>query len=133
MYILDTTTISDYLRGNKNIIAKFRQTSWQLIYTTSISKFELEYGLIKKPKLKKLYGQQLDLLLEQIGCLEFGDKDAVVAARIKDRLFKAGTPIGLEDLMIGAIALQEGFTVISSNVKHFQRISGLKVVDWRVG
>lgn len=131
MYVLDTSTISDYLRGNKNIIAKLRQTPRPLVFTTSITKFELEYGLIKKPKLRKVYKEQLDLLFEQINLLEFGKNEAITAARIKDQLFKAGTPIGLEDLMIGAITLTEGFTVVTSNLKHFRQIENLKVEDWK--
>lgn len=132
MYVLDTSTISDYLRGNKNIIAKLRQTPRPLVYTTVITQLELEYGLIKKPKLRKVYGEQLDLLFQQIGLLEFGRDDALVAARLKDQLFKRGTPIGLEDLMIGAIALQENFTVVTSNTKHFEQIDNLKLEDWKL-
>ena len=131
MFVLDTSTVSDYLRGNKGIISHFRQTPWQLVYTTSITKFELEYGLNKKPKLRKAYGEQLDLLFEQIGHLEFADDDAVIAARIKDELYKAGTPIGLEDLLIGAIALNEGFTVVTSNIKYFEKIQGIKIENWK--
>ena len=132
MYILDTSTISDYLRANQGIINHFRQTSCKLIYTTSISKFELEYGLNKKPKLRQAYGQQLELLFKQIGHLEFDGDSAIVAAQIKHNLLKAGTPIGIEDLMIGAIALHHDFTVVTSNTKHFEKIAGLKIEDWKI-
>ena len=131
MYVLDTSTISDYLRANQGIISHFRQTSCRLIYTTSISKFELEYGLNKKPKLRRAYGQQLELLFKQIGHLEFDDDCAIVAAQIKHNLLKAGTPLSIEDLMIGAIALQHDFIVVTSNTKHFSKIAGLKIEDWK--
>lgn len=131
MFVLDTSTISDYLRGNQNIINRFRQISFRSIYTTSISKFELEYGLTKKPKLRTAYGQQLELLFEQIGHLEFDGDCAVVAAQIKHQLLEAGTPLSTEDLMIGAIAIHHGFTVVTSNTKHFKKIERLKLEDWK--
>lgn len=131
MFVLDTTTVSDYLKGNKGVRDRLRQTSSKLIYVTSITKYEVEYGLIKKPKLREAYRRQLGLLYDAIGCLEFNDDSAIVAARIKHQLFTAGTPIGLEDLMIGAIALAHEFTVVTTNAKHFSRIEGLKIEDWK--
>jgi tRNA(fMet)-specific endonuclease VapC len=131
LYILDTTTVSDYLRANKGIINRFRQTSFELIYTTSITKFELEYGLLKKPKLRQAYAAQLDLLLRQIGCLDFNQDAGMIAAAIKFKLFSDGTPISLEDVMIGAIALHHDFTVVTSNTKHFEKIKGLALEDWK--
>lgn len=131
MYILDTTAVSDYLRGNKGIINRFRTTSFEIIYTTSITKFELEYGLTKNPKLRLAYAAQLDLLFQQISCLNFDRDSAIVAAAVKHQLFTDGTPISLEDLMIGAIALHYDFAVVTSNTKHFEKIEGLLLEDWK--
>jgi tRNA(fMet)-specific endonuclease VapC len=131
MYILDTTVVSDYLRGNKGIIDRFRQTSFEIIYTTSITKFELAYGLTKKPGLNQAYAAQLDLLFQQIGCLDFDAYSAMVAAAVKHQLFTDGTPISIEDLMIGAIALHHDFAVVTSNTKHFEKIKGLVLEDWK--
>lgn len=130
MYVLDTTTISDYLRGNQKIIDHFRQVSFETIYTTSISKFELQYGLIKKPQLQKPYADQLNLLGRKIGFLDFDRDAAGIAAAIKHQLFKRGTPISLEDIMIAAIALSHEYVVVTSNTKHFELIAGLAIEDW---
>lgn len=131
MFVLDTTTVSDYLRGNKGIRNRLRQTSSSLIYVTSITKYEIEYGLIKKPKLRQVYRRQLGLLYDAIGYLDFDDDAAISAARIKHQLFSNGTPIGVEDFLIGAIAMSREFTVVTSNMKHFERIKGLKIQDWK--
>ena len=131
MFILDTTTVSDYLRGNKSIINRFRKTSFQNIYVTSITEFELEYGLLKKPNLRQAYGQQLDLLYRQINHLDFDRTCALFAASIKQQLITAGTPIGIEDVFIAAIALSHNFTVVTSNVKHFEKVEGLEIVNWQ--
>ena len=131
MFILDTTTVSDYLRGNKSIINRFRKTSFQNIYVTSITEFELEYGLLKKPNLRQAYGQQLDLLYRQINHLDFDRNCALFAASIKQQLITARTPIGIEDIFIAAIALSHNFTVVTSNLKHFEKVEGLEIVNWK--
>ncbi len=131
MFLLDTTTVSDYIRGNKNIINRFRITSYQLIYISSITKFEIEYGLLKKPKLKSIVSQQLELLYQQVNDIEFDSDCARVAASIKYHLLIAGTPISLEDIYIGSIAIQHNLTVVTSNIKHFALIPELKITDWK--
>ena len=131
MFLLDTTTVSDYIRGNKNIIDRFRITSYKLIYISSITKFEIEYGLLKKPSLKQIVTNQLDLLYKQVNDVEFDSECAQISASIKYQLYKNGTPISLEDIYIGAIAIHHNLTVVTSNTKHFAKIEGLKLDDWK--
>jgi len=46
------------------------------------------------------------------------------------RLKDAGTPIGANDLWIACHALAEGATLVTHNVREFERVAGLRVVDW---
>lgn len=46
------------------------------------------------------------------------------------RLKQAGMPIGGNDLWIGCHALAEQATLVTHNVREFQRIEGLIVEDW---
>lgn len=48
--------------------------------------------------------------------------------RIEGEQASQGVVIAFEDLAIGATALHLGFDVATLNVRHFQRIPGLKVV-----
>ena len=45
-------------------------------------------------------------------------------------LEKSGTPLGDMDMLIAAAALSIGAILVSHNVKHFSKISGIKVEDW---
>jgi len=54
-----------------------------------------------------------------------------VAATEKKRLEEAGTPIEDFDLLIGCTALSNGFTLVTDNLKHMQRIQGLKTEAWK--
>lgn len=46
------------------------------------------------------------------------------------RLESRGTPIGLEDVLIGSTALANGLTIVTRNVDHFERIEGLVIENW---
>ena len=131
MYLLDITTISDYLRGNAGILNKLKNISPQLIAISSITKFEIEYGLRKKPSLRKIYQPQLEAIYSQTKDIEFNSTVAIEAAKIRDELVKAGTPIGLADLLIAAIGRHYQFVVVTSNIKHFLKVQNLTIEDWK--
>jgi tRNA(fMet)-specific endonuclease VapC len=46
------------------------------------------------------------------------------------RLKAAGTPIGANDLWIACHALAEGATLVTYNVREFERVQGLCVETW---
>ena len=53
---------------------------------------------------------------------------AQLAGRIEGEQAAKGIAIAFEDLVIGATALYLGFDVATLNVKHFERVPGLKIV-----
>jgi tRNA(fMet)-specific endonuclease VapC len=50
--------------------------------------------------------------------------------QIRADLEKKGTPIGANDLLIGATALASGLILVTHNTREFNRISGLQIEDW---
>ncbi len=131
MYLLDTNTVSDYLRGNAGVLRNLKQQHRSQVAISSITKYELFYGLLKNPQAHKKYGQQVQLLFKQAQNLDFDRESALIAAEIKDDLTKRGESIGDCDTMIAAIGLQHDLVVVTNNIKHFQRVDGLVVVNWR--
>jgi tRNA(fMet)-specific endonuclease VapC len=45
-------------------------------------------------------------------------------------LKEAGTPIGANDLWIGCHALSKDATLVTHNLREFERITGLRLEDW---
>jgi len=50
--------------------------------------------------------------------------------QIRARLEQAGTPIGPNDLMIAAIALTHGLSLVTHNTREFKRVVDLSLADW---
>ena len=44
--------------------------------------------------------------------------------------YRAGTPVGDMDVIIGSIALAIGAGVATANAHHFRRLPGLHVDEW---
>jgi predicted nucleic acid-binding protein len=53
---------------------------------------------------------------------------ARISGQLDARCRAKGTVIPTADLLIGATALELGFRLVTSNVRHFKLIPGLKVV-----
>ncbi len=68
--------------------------------------------------------------MKHISILPLGFDEAAKAGEVLAALEASGTPIGLEDVLIGSTALVRGLTVATRNVKHFARIDGLMVESW---
>ncbi len=131
MYLLDTNTVSDYLKGNPGVLKNLKRHHHSLVAISSITKYELFYGLLKNPQAHQKYGEQLRILFKQAQNMIFDEESALLAAEIKQELIQQGKSIGDWDTMIAALGLQHNAVVVTNNVKHFQRVRNLVVVNWR--
>ena len=66
----------------------------------------------------------------RLDVLPFGERAATHYGRLRADLERAGHPIGVHDMMIGGHARSEGLTLVSNNLREFQRIDGLRVDNW---
>jgi tRNA(fMet)-specific endonuclease VapC len=64
--------------------------------------------------------------------LPFDDLAADRYAPIRHALEKTGNVIGPHDLLIAAICMARGCTLVTSNTREFARIPGLLIEDWLV-
>ena len=71
-----------------------------------------------------------ETFLSRFQSLPFDDHCAEVYGRIRSRLAELGTPIGPNDLLIAAIAVAQGITLVTHNTREFGRVEGLIWEDW---
>ena len=65
--------------------------------------------------------------------LSYGPKAAQHYGQIRSALEREGQPIGVNDLHIAAHARSEGLTLVSNNLREFQRVEGLLLENWVTG
>ena len=98
--------------------------------TSVICAFELTFGSQKKGSAK--LASRVAQLLTATPVLPLAFATAEHYADIRLGLQKAGTPIGSNDLLIAAHARSLGLTLVTHNLREFQRVPGLVVEDWLV-
>lgn len=129
-YLLDTCTVSHFVKGHPSISTKLKQTSPSLLSLSSISLMEIEYGLKLNLSRAHEINPIIEMLLERIELLSFEDRDAKIAGSIRADLRRADTPIGPYDLLIASQAMSHGLILVTQNTKEFTRIPGLLLQDW---
>ena len=125
--ILDTDTISYYLRGDEQVYKKFLLHIDDLGSTT-INYAELVYGL--KYKDNKNLLPKVELIFNNIKIYSFDKNAAKIFGVLKSLHRKNGLIIADMDLMIASITIANDKRLISNNLKHFEKIRELKVESW---
>jgi tRNA(fMet)-specific endonuclease VapC len=130
-YLLDTCTVSDFVKGEPGVLATLKSTSPELIAISTVTRMEIEYGLLLNPPRARKLAPILDALLSAIAVLPFDDADAKAAAAVRATLHQEGRPIGPYDCQIAGSGLARGLVVVTANDAEFRRVGGLCVENWR--
>ncbi len=130
-YLLDTCTVSDFVKGHPNVLARVKATPPNLIAVSALTRMEVDYGLALNAERARKLAPMLDAFFSTIATLPFDEADAKAAAAIRAALKIMGQPIGAYDALIAGAGLARGLVVVTSNVGEFKRVSGLQVEDWR--
>lgn len=125
--VLDTDTISYYLRGSESVKDKFIQHQYELA-STAINYAELLYGLKKRDNKK--YLPKVEMIFNNIKVYDFDKKSAKIFSTLKVDMQKKGIVVADMDLMIASITLANGEELISNNLKDFEKIEILDVESW---
>jgi tRNA(fMet)-specific endonuclease VapC len=93
--------------------------------------FELYYGAYRGSKTTQNLSK-LARFFDQFLILPFDESAAKIAGQVRSQLNKLGTPIGVYDLQIAAIALANNLTLVTHNTREFGRVDGLNYEDWEI-
>ena len=132
-YLLDTNILIDILNGNPEVMEKLAHVGTQKCCMSTISLHELYYGAQLAREKKEEYFikemNKISRLLEDIDVHPLA-ADGKDYAEIKYLLKEQGNMIDDFDIVIAGQAISEGLIVVTDNIKHFNRIEGLKVENW---
>lgn len=130
MIVLDTDTISYFLKGIPSVVERFKNTATDVMYTTIINRSELLYGAYysgeNKQRLDKING-----FLQCIPILPFNTQSSTIFAENKASLRRAGLTVADFDLLIASIVLAHDALLITNNHKDFSKIKGIRLENWK--
>jgi tRNA(fMet)-specific endonuclease VapC len=129
IYLLDTNTCIAAMRGHKEVCQQLAGHQPDDFGVSVVSVYELLTGVARcrQPELEK---RKVEAFLEPLHCLPLDAISAGYAAKIRWELEKQGEMIGPYDLLLAGQALALGITLISGNLREFQRVQDLTVESW---
>jgi tRNA(fMet)-specific endonuclease VapC len=128
-YLLDTDTCIGVLRQRSGMVQRLSQVAPTDCAISMVTVYELFCGLGKaqdpateRKKVERFISAVIELPLDHAS--------AEAAAKVRTELERQGNLIGPYDLLIAGQALAGGLTLVTNNVREFQRISGLNLQSW---
>lgn len=131
LFLLDTNVLVELRRKNPVLIANLMQYSPSAICYSVISIGEIHKGIVQHPLAKAVaMWDHWKQLLAPFAPLDVTSEAAMTWGRLLHETRKQ--QIGPRDLLIAATALASSMTVVTHNVREFNRIENLLVEDWQV-
>lgn len=129
-FLLDTN-ICIYIAKRKplEVLHRFEKLAVGQVSMSIITYGELLYGAEKSqhPRKTQLILEELTRLIPP---LPLPEEAGYYYGKIRSELEKVGKIIGNNDLWIAAHALAINYTLVTNNVREFQRISHIKLENW---
>jgi predicted nucleic acid-binding protein len=138
MIILDSNVLSELMRPKPEarVIAWLDSQSPTSIWTTSVTVFEIRFGLQVMPagKRRTIYTQGFERLLDGIDhrIAPFDTEAAQQASALMALRKIRGRPRELRDTMIAGIVVSRHATLATRNTSHFDDVSATMVDPWTV-
>jgi predicted nucleic acid-binding protein len=135
-FLLDTNVLSELMRERPDagVLDWFSRNTQAVMHISSVTQAEILMGIALLPagKRRMALAAAAEQMFEQDfagQCLVFDAAAAkhyalIVAARVRQ-----GQPISTEDAQIAAIALASGLSVVTRNIKDFENIDRLVLIN----
>ena len=127
-YILDTDTWIEFFRHRGGVDKHIAETPAKQIFASEVSIAELTYGALHSKAVER-HLQEPKEIEDAFTILPLGDWTRDYA-EIRQSLVSKGLIVGDFDILIGVTARQFGLTVVTHNTKHFEKMPGVRCVDW---
>ncbi|MCB9291551.1 MAG: type II toxin-antitoxin system VapC family toxin [Lewinellaceae bacterium] len=131
--LIDTDIISYFLKGDQSVARKIVEYSREhgKLSISIITYYEIAGGL--EYKLATRQKEKFEAFVDNhCEIINLSKESIKISAEEYGRLRRDGITIGSADLFIAGIAIQKGYDLITNNIRHYQVIDGLRIVNWKV-
>jgi len=128
-FMLDTNMVIYVIKRKPvELIDVFNSHVGQMCIS-SITMAELLHGVEKSAQIERNQHRVEDFI-SRLDVLDYGPKAAGHYGDIRADLERKGTPIGVNDLHIAGHARSEGLTIVTNNLREFERVEALRTINW---
>lgn len=135
-FLLDTNVLSELMRERPDagVLDWFSRNTQAAMHISSVTQAEILMGIALLPagKRRVALAAAAEQMFEQDfagQCLVFDTAAAKHYALIVATRVRQGQPISTEDAQIAAIALASGLSVVTRNIKDFENIDRLVLLN----
>ena len=131
IYMLDTN-ICIYIINKKPISYIKKLESLEKTDSIALSTIvlaELQYG-VSNSRFKEKNQINVNSFVSKLDIIDFTEQCAFFYGEIRTDLKQKGIIIGNNDLLIASHAICEEATLVTNNISEFNRIKGLKLINW---
>jgi tRNA(fMet)-specific endonuclease VapC len=133
MYVLDTNVLTALLRGEAGPVSRLLALPRSQVLLPQPVVAEVLYGLARLPKSRRrtALSERCQTLLTSMLRVDWTDEVSERFASVKAALERKGERLDDFDVAIAAHALARDAVLVSRNLKHMQRIPGLRCEEWK--
>ncbi|HIJ95981.1 MAG TPA: type II toxin-antitoxin system VapC family toxin [Desulfuromonadales bacterium] len=129
-YMLDTNICSYILKNHPaSVKQKLEEVGAGNICISAIVLAELYYGAARHPK-GIVIRREIYNFVSRLVVIPWDENAADHYGAIRASLEKTGSLVGAMDMLIAAHAMSCGTTLVTNNLREFDRIKGLTSLNW---
>ena len=133
--VLDSSVIIEAERKRKTVeelLSGIRQAFGEVeISISAVTVAELAHGVARAntPEIRNRRRAFIDELKKHVPVHPVTDESGEIAGNLSGEQAAKGVTLPIDDLLIGVAAIEQGYAVASLNIRHFQKIPGLTIVQ----
>jgi tRNA(fMet)-specific endonuclease VapC len=130
--LIDASILIHAERGAINLAHRVERHRGDPFYLSVITASEMLHGVHRamQPGTRARRAAFVEAVLERFPLLGIDLPTARVHAQVWADLASTGRLIGAHDLWLAATCLARDLTMVTANVREFERVPGLRVQDW---
>ncbi len=130
--LIDASVLIEYERGRVDLARHLEGRKEEEFFLSVVTASELLHGVhrAKDPSVRARRSAFVEAILERFPLLPVDLATARTHAQIWAELASGGNLIGPHDLWLAAAAIAHGLTLVTANLREFQRVPGLAVESW---
>ena len=130
--LIDTSILIAHERGQLDVAARVHRREDEEFFLSVISASELLHGVYRalNPAIRSKRLAFVEAVLSALPLLAIDIGVARVHAALWSTLAQKGQMIGVHDSWLAATCIAHDLTLVTANIREFNRVPGMRVENW---